>query len=422
LFVLVLVFTLYGLSELFAWCAYRIVFGTWFSLAALDAERLSCVAHDHRIARPGCMSLCVLHPYLGWVINPAAANTGGPDFGREGFYKLDEPIQRRSDHKVIIGIAGGSVAYLFANHGIPALRQALESSTRYAGKELVFVNLAQGGYKQPQQLMTLNYFLALGAEFDVLINIDGFNEIALYDAFNADRHAFPIYPPNWHLLCNMPEPTVMRLIAQVTAEERHRSGWARRCGRFPWRYSVTANFLWKWHDQRVQNRIGQLQAGIASSKGTANYQALGPGNSASSRAATDDELIAIWKRCSVQLDHLCQANGIAYYQFLQPNQYIPGSKPMGEAEHRAAIAEQHSYRTSVERCYPRLQAEGHELRRQGIHFRDLTMIFADHTEAVYTDRCCHFNAHGSEIMAQAIADTVSATAEPPVAGPASPTE
>jgi hypothetical protein len=414
-FVVLFLIVLYAVSELCAWTAFRLAFGAWFSLANLDAERQDCVPQDHRVARPGYMSLCVLHPYLGWVINPTAANTCGPDFTPQGFYRLDEPIQKRAKHKVIIGIAGGSVAYLFANHGIPVLRQALQSSPRYAGKDLVFVNLAQGGYKQPQQLMALNYFLSLGAEFDILINIDGFNEVALYDALNAKQHVFPIYPPNWHLLCNVPEPAVMRLIAQVTTEERCRSAWARRWGRAPWRYSMTANFLWKWHDQRVQNTISKLQSDIASHTGTANYQALGPGNAASCRAATEDELIAIWNRCSIQLERLCRANGIAYYQFLQPNQYVANSKPIGEAERQIAIAEHHSYRTSVEECYPRLQAVGRDLHRQGVHFRDLTMIFAEHAEAIYTDRCCHFNAHGSQIMAQIIADTISATVEPPVA-------
>jgi hypothetical protein len=36
-----------------------------------------------------------------------------------------------------------------------------------------------GGYKQPQQLMALNWFMALGGEFDIVINLDGFNDVAL---------------------------------------------------------------------------------------------------------------------------------------------------------------------------------------------------------------------------------------------------
>lgn len=44
---------------------------------------------------------------------------------------------------------------------------------------MTVLNLGQGGWKQPQQLLALNYFLSLGQRFDVIVNLDGFNEIAL---------------------------------------------------------------------------------------------------------------------------------------------------------------------------------------------------------------------------------------------------
>ncbi len=407
----------YAVTEFLSLGAYRLAFGTWFSFAALDAERRHFAASVFRFDRPDYMAQCVIHPYLGWVINPDAANAGDPHFSSHGFYKLGEPIQRRSPGKVIVGITGGSVAYLFCNNGIPALRKALADSPRYADRELVFINLAQGGYKQPQQLMTLNYFLAQGAEFDVLVNIDGFNEIALYDVFNADHHVCPIYPPNWHLLCNVPDPALTRRIGRLTVEEDRRRTWARRCAHLPWRYSVTVNFLWKVFDQRLEQTITKHQSEIQSCKQSFSYQALGPGNTLPSKDATDGELIAVWKRCSLQLDRLCRANRIAYYQFLQPNQYVADSKPMGLEENRVARIDHHAYRSCVERCYPRLIAEGVSLRQQGVHFRDLTMIFANHPEPLYADWCCHFNQQGNEIMAQVIADTLLETEEPPLASP-----
>ncbi len=42
------------------------------------------------------------------------------------------------------------------------------------------------------------------------------------------------------------------------------------------------------------------------------------------------------------------------------------------------------------------------------------MIFRDTTEAVYADDCCHLNARGSEIVMDAIAETIAAS----IAGPA----
>jgi len=33
------------------------------------------------------------------------------------------------------------------------------------------------GFKQPQQLQVLTYFLSVGQEFDMVVNIDGFNDV-----------------------------------------------------------------------------------------------------------------------------------------------------------------------------------------------------------------------------------------------------
>src|SRR4030095_3931354 len=57
--------------------------------------------------------------------------------------------------------------------------RALKQSPYFAGKELVLLSFAAGAYKQPQQLLILNYFLSIGQQFDMVLNIDGFNETAV---------------------------------------------------------------------------------------------------------------------------------------------------------------------------------------------------------------------------------------------------
>ena len=47
-------------------------------------------------------------------------------------------------------------------------------------------------------------------------------------------------------------------------------------------------------------------------------------------------LAFLWKQSSLQMKHLCDAGGIRYAHFLQPNQYIEGSKPMTAAERKIA--------------------------------------------------------------------------------------
>ena len=43
-------------------------------------------------------------------------------------------------------------------------------------------------------------------------------------------------------------------------------------------------------------------------------------------------IVEMWSNCSLQMDRLCRANGILYLHVLQPNQYLPGSKPFTEIE------------------------------------------------------------------------------------------
>ena len=58
--------------------------------------------------------------------------------------------------------------------------------------------LSHEGYKQPQQLLVLSYFLSIGQTFDLVVNIDGFNEVAL-SSLNHQRGLDISMPSAMHL-------------------------------------------------------------------------------------------------------------------------------------------------------------------------------------------------------------------------------
>ena len=116
----------------------------------------------------------------------------------------------------------------------------------------------------------------------------------------------------------------------------------------------------------------------------------------------------IWANASSALSGLCRGKGIRYYHFLQPNQYVPGSKPMGDDEKRVAFNADHPYRRAVETGYPLLIQKGRDLEKEGVPYFDLTQIFAGHPEALYNDDCCHFNQAGIDLMSQSIAAAILA--------------
>ena len=85
----------------------------------------------------------------------------------------------RSGNEFIIGIFGGSVGVWFCQVGVERLLADLQQHEFFKARTLVPLCMAHEGYKQPQQLLVLAYFLSIGQPFDLVINIDGFNEVAI---------------------------------------------------------------------------------------------------------------------------------------------------------------------------------------------------------------------------------------------------
>jgi len=337
----------------------------------------------------------VIHPYLGYVFKPESNKS---DYG---FRNVTKPIQTKSNNKVILGIFGGSVAFDFSYHGIDSLINELKKSPKFFNKEIVVVRVAVIGYKQPQQLMALNYLLALGAYFDIIINVDGFNEITIPPAENIPKDVFPFFPIDWlRRVQDLPDPNIQSLVGEITYLRLKRSRWAVVFSKVPFRYSITMNFIWKYYDRNLAMAISRNELTLQNYKPEvrSTYASTGPNYRYESESYLFRDLASVWKMSSIQMHKLCSANGIRYFHFLQPNQYVPGSKKMGEKELRQALLENHPYKNWVERGYPYLIKAGKDLVNQGVNFHDLTMIFADKIEPIYSDNIGHYNKTGNDIL------------------------
>ena len=98
------------------------------------------------------------------------------NFGFQSPYQF--PIVKR-DREFIVGIFGGSVSVFFCLAGADRLVADLQQHEFFKDRTIVPLCMAHEGYKQPQQLLVLSYFLSIGQTFDLVVNIDGFNEAAL---------------------------------------------------------------------------------------------------------------------------------------------------------------------------------------------------------------------------------------------------
>ena len=345
-----------------------------------------------------------LHPYLGYVIDHMADRDTLFPVSSYGLVDDAPPLHKRSPDRYIVGVLGGSLALQHCLYAEKQLIAALQRSPELAERDIEIVRLALGGYHQPQQLIMLRLLLLLGGEFDCIINIDGFNEVALAEN-NVDLGIPAWFPRGWaRLMDTFPTAEQQLRLGLIALRQQQRIEHADFAANLWW--SPLAQFLWLWRDNGLVDELGTLRIEAARAAAAPSLAITGPGTDGQTVEQARTAMIALWRRASIAIHELCASRGIRYFHFLQPNQYVPGSKPIGAAEAARAIDLDNHYANAVRQAYPMLQREGKTLRAAGVEFTDLTMIFEGHTEPIYVDKCCHFDQHGHAIMAEYIAAAV----------------
>jgi hypothetical protein len=397
------------LIESITWVVMPLLMG---SPRQLVQQRQAVAAQNPFVPGGSFVAPGVIHPYIGAVLQPKDIrepySPGNYRVTEFGFIDDDLPIHKRSPQRLIVGILGGSVARQFSVNAPEVLAQELSRIPEFQGKEIKIVRLASNGYKQPQQLMIINYLCTLGAEFDILINLDGFNEAVLPSMDNIPFGVHSVYPRDWgKLIAGTASPEYDRMGGYVTYLRSRQQSEAAAFGRIPWRYSNLALMLWAARKNRSDQAImAQTMQMSRFSEAEQTYCGSGPPEHFKSTDELYEHCIVLWSRSSMLLHHLCAAQGIRYFHFLQPNQYLPDSKPIGQDESSVAMDETSPHSRGVRACFPRMQTEGQRMARAGVLFRDLTRVFADHPEPIYIDKCCHVTEEGDVLMAKAIAAAI----------------
>jgi len=347
----------------------------------------------------------VVHPYLGFVMDPQRMK----EVSDYGFFGKASPMASRLNDAAVVGVFGGSVAREMGAVTGDFLAQKLKTlCPAYRNRRIVILNLGLGGYKQPQQLMTLAYFLALGAHFDAVINLDGFNDIVLTGNENFQNHVFPFFPRDWALrVNNLPTPDLLAGIGRLYLWDQGRKYWAALFAAGRLYNSNALGCLWNLGDKYFSQKHLLWAAVIEGTRqsGKSGYMVTGPAYGGTDETVLKDSA-AVWERCSFEMNALCQAHGIYYGHFLQPNQYDEGSKIMGDRERKTAFRPDHPYRPWALHGYPYLRKQGKQLAKEGVHFHDLSMIFSRNDEPLYSDDCCHLNPTGMDLIASAIAQAI----------------
>ncbi len=347
----------------------------------------------------------VLHPFFGFVINPSSK--GVNDFG---FFR-GHPLVKRSPERRTIVFFGGSVADQVFYMGQQALIEELQKRPDFQGRAIDVLTTAVGGYKQPQQMLILSYLLARGAEYDVVVNLDGYNEIDS-SMDNIQTGVNPYFPHTWKLHARLGldrEASVQLGRIEVLRDERERL--RRLFDRPLLRSSAFGLALWDLLDgareAEIHRRTAALEAMLDEESDELPPQVQGPPFAYETDEQFYAEMADFWAASSLHMARLSAMHDISYVHLLQPNQYLPGSKELTAEEQEVAYDETYTGIERVPVAYPLLIERGRELRdRHGVNFVDLTQLYAGEKRTIYNDFCCHVNKLGAEMMARRIAAAI----------------
>ena len=407
----------YGLLEIACVLFFPVLTGASLSFTATSdhrAQRIKNIELLNDVSRES-NTLYSLHPYTGYTGRPGMRPWGDSDtafneFGMASPGGVAYPYKRKGN-EIVIGIFGGSVAEIFANE-VHTDFSALVKKVVGGDRDVVIINLATGGYKQPQQLMILQYALLSGFEFDIIINIDGFNDLALA-RHNIQNEINPLYPSGFHMglmsqLVNtsLPQKDVIQLLAEYYDLLASEKSMLSTVNQFPLCYSPFFNLLGEVWTQRSSRQYDLIKYAISvtAQKNTGN-EFKGPSFVSNANGKYGD-VVAIWSQSSRMMHAIASARQMMYVHVLQPNQYVEGSKPLAEEEKKVAVMQGHAWGMEARQGYRYLVDEGKNLKKAGVLFYDLSMIFKNTRESLYIDNCCHFNNKGNLILAEKLAKIV----------------
>ena len=385
------------LGEVVSLVAYSVLQGELFSYTGVAEEQRAIagtVVEEAESSVHSGFSNVRIDPYLGYSHTSRF---------------LDQLARPRDPREFRILILGGSVAGNLFAKGRQHLIAALQDDPTIKGRRIAVLQQALGGYKQPQQLLTLTYLLAAGGAFDAVVNLDGFNDIVLPISDNLPKGVHPYFPRGWWQLSDVRDPQLRQRVAELSWLRSKRRQWAAGLLDSSVGYSVSMQLLWKVRDHRLAVEISDRTIDLnefaeqRAAGERAALERLGFGGVDETRARLAEQ----WTRCSIEMQRLCAEHGIRYIHYLQPNQYA-GKKPMDAAEQAIAIEDDHMYAAPAREGYPYLRGQAEVLQAAGVRFRDLTDLYAEEPRPVYTDACCHLNELGCRLIAELAARDIVA--------------
>ncbi len=255
-------------------------------------------------------------------------------------------------------------------------------NNKYKTNKFKVYNASIGGGKQPQQLFKLYYLYLIDENFDVVINIDGFNEIALSFSENIQIENNIMYPRNYS-----------RLISSFNSD----LSCVKYANKLSQEYSylpiIEIYKLFQIRRCHIKSEGSPTEKGSRFSK-MSNFVKM------------DDDIYfkyieKLWLNASKEIENFAKLKNFKYIHVVQPNQYLKGSKILSPQE--LNLLNYKKYGDPISKYYKEIKVEDLNVKYK----LDLRYIFKDNDETLYRDYCCHLNNKGVYLLANEIVNNFS---------------
>jgi len=304
-------------------------------------------------------------------------------------------------------LLGGSFAAQFGNLNHERLPAWLADHPAVGSRRVQIWNLAVAAQKQPSHLNRLNGLLGLGWKPDLVLCIDGYNELAI-SAENVAFGADPVQPAvaHWGAMAragDIDTAALDRLVDMRMAQSRVASRARLGLSLDVWRSALLSRAWSAWMaGPQATHSAARARYGAGLGSGEGSIAVRGPAPLAADAARDAEgatpgvaEGVAAWAEAVRSMRAICAVRGLTLVHAIQPGLDDVGSKPASDEETRTNALTP-AWRASIRSGYPLLRASRDALEREGVHVHDGSRLFADRTETLYTDGC-HLNDRGYEI-------------------------
>ena len=297
-------------------------------------------------------------------------------------YLFSEIDLAKNKDEIKVLVLGGSVAFFLSSEfewkGKFISKKSIfydELNEAFNSKRFSVYNAAFGGGKQPKSYFKLLYLDLIGFKPDLVINIDGFNEIALPLSENIDATIPAIYPRQF-------DRAILR--SSMNSHCVFSNYLANSESNIPFLELLSVLYL-----SRCHNKVNtdELDKPYWSNYEDLNYEKY------------LEQSISIWEESSNKIYDFLNKKNIPYIHVIQPNQYQEGSKIFSNEEiNKINVLNYKYYGEHIKKHYEKLN----KMKLKTPNVSDFRFIFKNEASTIYADKCCHYNQKGNIIISKEI--------------------